>query len=28
KEEKIKIPKYNGVIEKRYAKIVKEGESQ
>lgn len=28
KEEKIRIPKYNGVIEKRYAKIVKEGESQ
>lgn len=28
KEQSVKIPKYNGVLEKRYAKVVKEGESQ
>jgi len=27
-EQLIKIPKYNGVIERKYAKVVKEGESQ
>jgi len=27
-EQLVKIPKYNGVIEKKYAKVVKEGEAQ
>jgi len=27
-EQLIRIPKYNGVIERKYAKVVKEGESQ
>jgi hypothetical protein len=27
-EQNMKIPKYNGVIEKKYAKVVKAGESQ
>ncbi|MGE5632996.1 MAG: DUF881 domain-containing protein [Caulobacteraceae bacterium] len=27
-EQLVKIPKYNGVIEKKYAKVIKEGESQ
>lgn len=27
-EQLVKIPKYNGVIEKKYAKVVKKGESQ
>jgi uncharacterized protein YlxW (UPF0749 family) len=27
-EQLVKIPKYNGVIEKKYAKVVKEGESK
>ena len=27
-EQSIKIPRYNGVIEKKFAKVVKEGETQ